>query len=454
MSHTLNFRFDLSPTIEQDAAISSHVGAVRWAYNWAVGYVSENWDAIKKGTETEYVDNSAYSLRKALNAVKDDTAPWWGDNSKEAFATGTANAAKAFKNWNASRQGNRKGKKVGFPKFKKKSLTNDGAVRFTTGVIRLEGDYITVPRLGSIRLLERPKPVLWLLHEGARITQIAISRNGTRWAASISVKMEDELANRYFAGKTRKASKKAVGVDVGIKDAYITSDGLVVENPRHYVNLQRKLRKQQKRLSRRQKPDYKNGVAPSRRWEVARDDVRKTHARIVNTRKDFIHKTTRSLIDTYETIVIEKLNVSGMAKNKHLSKHILDSSFYEFRRQLEYKARWYNREVILAPTFYPSSKKCSSCGEVKAKLSLSERTYNCEACGLVIDRDYNASLNLVALSYRETINGRGGDSSGQVATLDETIAHETTSGVSRKPNKAPLSRNGCSLVVNLTKEIF
>lgn len=441
MSQTLSFRYDLSPSLLQDAAISSHVGAARYAYNWAIGYVSDNWDAVRQGIETEYVGNSAYSLRKALNAVKDEIAPWWGENSKEAFATGTANAAKAFKNWNSSRQGTRKGKKVGFPRFKRKSLTNDVAVRFTTGAIYLESDFVTVPRLGSIRLAERPKSVLWLLREGARITQIAISRNGTKWAASVSVKMEDELANRYFAGKTRKASKKAVGVDVGIKDAYITSDGLVVANPRYYVNLQRKLRQQQKRLSRRQKPNYKNGVAPSKRWEKARDDVRKTHARVVNTRKDFIHKTTRSLIDTYETVVIEKLNVSGMVKNKHLSKHILDSSFYEFRRQLEYKARWYNREVILADTFYPSSKKCSSCGVVKAKLSLSERTYNCDACGLVIDRDYNAARNLVALSYRETQNGRGGDSSGQVAIPDETLARETISGLSRKPNKAPNIHN-------------
>jgi IS605 OrfB family transposase len=427
MTQTLNFRYDLSPTPEQDAAISSHVGAVRWAYNWAVAYVSDNWEAAKKGIETEYVNNSFYGLRHALNAVKDETAPWWHENSKSAFESGTENAAKAFKNWQSSRKGTRKGKKVGFPQFKKKSLTNDGAVRFTGSPMRLEGDYITVARIGSIRLHERPKPVLWLLREGARITQIAISRNGTRWAASISVKMEDELAHRYFAGKTKKASKKAVGVDVGIKDAYITSDGLVVANPRHYMNLQRKLRKQQKRLSRRQAPDYKNGVAPSRRWENARDDVRKTHARVVNTRKDFIHKTTRSLIDTYETIVIEKLNVSGMVKNKHLSKHILDASFAEFRRQLEYKARWYNREIILADTFYPSSKTCSGCGEVKAKLSLSERTYNCEACGLVIDRDYNAARNLVALSYRETQNGRGGESSGLVLPPDETIARETTS---------------------------
>lgn len=454
MTETLNFRYDLLPTLSQDNAIYSHIGAVRYSYNWSLGYIKNNWDAVKSGDQIDYVGNSAYDLRKALNAVKDDIAPWWGENSKEAFATGTANAAKAFKNWNTSRKGMRKGQKVGFPKFKKKSLTNDCSVRFTTGIMRLDSEFITVPRLGNVRLSEKPKPVLWLLREGARITQISISRNGMRWAASISVKMEDELANRYFAGKTRKASKKAVGVDVGIKDAYITSDGLVVKNPRHYVNLQRKLRNQQKRLSRRQKPDYKNGLAPSKRWEAARDDVRKTHARIANTRKDFIHKTSRFLIDNYETVVIEKLHVSGMVRNKHLSKHILDASFYEFRRQLEYKARRYNREVILAPTFYPSSKKCSNCGVAKAKLSLSERTYNCDACGLVIDRDYNAALNLVALSYRETINGRGGDSSGQVATLDETIAHETTSGVSRKPNKAPLSRNGCSLVVNLTKEIF
>ena len=413
----------------QDTAILSHIGAVRYAYNWSIAYVSNNWDAVAKGLEKDYVDISAYALRKALNAVKNEIAPWWSENSKESFATGTANAAKALKNWKLSRQGKRKGKPVGFPKFKKKSLTYNGSIIFTTGSIRLDKSSITLPRLGPIKLTESPKSALWLLHEGARITQVAISRNGTKWAASISIKMEDELAQRYFTGKTRKASKRAVGVDVGIKDAYITSDGLVVANPRHYVKLQAKLRKQQKRLSRRQKPDYKNGVAPSKRWENARDDLRKTHARIVNTRKDFIHKTTRSLIDTYETVVIEKLNVSGMVRNKRLSKHILDASFYEFRRQLEYKARWYNREVILADTFYPSSKKCSGCGVVKAKLSLSERTYNCEACGLVIDRDYNAARNLVALSCRETLNGRGGESSGRVAIPDETIAYETTSGL-------------------------
>lgn len=430
MSQTLNFRYDLAPTSLQDSALSSHAGAVRYAYNWAVGHVSENWAAVKTGTETEYVGTSAYSLRKALNEAKEEVAPWWSENSKEAFATGTANAAKAFDNWRKSRNGTRAGKAAGFPRFKKKSLTNDTAIRFTTGSLRVEADgrFITVPRIGSIRLLERPKALLWLLHKGARITQISIKRNGTRWAASVSLKMDDYLAHQYFAGRTRKAQKKAVGVDVGIKDAYITSDGLVVENPRHYVKLQQKLRKQQKRLSRRQKPDYKNGAAPSHRWEKARDDVRKTHARIVNTRKDFIHKSTRSLVDTYETIVIEDLNVAGMVRNKHLSKHILDASFGEFARQLKYKSEWYGRELIMAGRYYPSSKTCSGCGEVKAKLSLSERTYDCGACGLVIDRDLNAARNLVALSYRETLNGRGGGSSGPVLVPSETTANEASSG--------------------------
>ena len=211
------------------------------------------------------------------------------------------------------------------------------------------------------------------------------------------------------------------------------SDGTVFPNPRNYVRAQRKLRRAQQTLSRRDRDG--NGGRGSNRWNKALKRVQAVHAHVAYQRADTIGKITAWLARNYTDISIEDLNVQGMSRNRRLAKHVLDAGFSEFRRQLEYKTARSGARLHVIDRWYPSSKACSSCGAVKAKLSLSERVFHCDTCDLSIDRDLNAAINLmVAGSAPETLNAHGGtvrrsDPSGR-ATLDP-VKCEPSSGVNR-----------------------
>ena len=193
----------------------------------------------------------------------------------------------------------------------------------------------------------------------------------------------------------------AVGVDLGIKALATLSDGTVIPNPHTLVTDEQRLKRAQKALSRKAKG--------SKRRAKARERVARIHNRIANRRSDTLHKLTTMLAQTYSDISIEDLNVAGMVKNHHLAKAVSDASFFELRRMLEYKTAKTGAKLHVIDRWYPSSKTCSNCGSVKAKLSLTERTYKCEHCGLTIDRDLNAAINIqVAGSAPETVNAHGG----------------------------------------------
>jgi putative transposase len=187
------------------------------------------------------------------------------------------------------------------------------------------------------------------------------------------------------------AEKPAAGVDLGIHRLAQVSDGTCFENPRALKKALVRLKRLQRRVSRR-----KQGSA--NRQKAVRQ-LAKAHYRVANIRKDSLHQATTWLARNKSAIVLEDLHVKGMLKNRHLAQAIADVGLYEFRRQLQYKGQWYGCEVFLADRFFPSSKQCSRCGTVKDSLSLSEHTYRCEECGLVIDRDWNAAMNLELLLY-------------------------------------------------------
>ena len=209
-----------------------------------------------------------------------------------------------------------------------------------------------------------------------------------------------------------------VGVDLGIKTLAVLSTGEVIANPRHLGSALRKVRRLSRAVSRRAGPydcATKKGRSPSKRWRRAAAALGKAQGRVADQRKDAIHKLTTALARKYGTVVVEDLFVAGMVANHCLARHVADASFGQIRRQLEYKTAWNGGRTIVVDRWFPSSKTCSGCGAVKAKLALSERTYVCTQCGLVLDRDVNAARNLaklgeaiVAGSGPETINGRGG----------------------------------------------
>jgi putative transposase len=435
MTQTLAFQFALAPTREQEQQFKSHIGAARFAYNWAIHTVSDNWKQVKLDSNIPYISTSFYSLRKLLNEQKDGIAPWWKENSKEAFATGTATASTALQNWFRARK---TGKKVGFPRYKNRE-TNSSGIIFTSTTVRLEDDnkHFTLPRIGTVKICEKQKALRWLIEQGGRITSATLSYKHAQWVLSVNIKVEDDLALQYFNGRyTRKTKANSVGIDVGLKVFITDSNGNVINNPQHLRNLLTKLRKANKRLAPRKGLNKKTGEMPSARYEKAKHNVQKVHAKIYNTRNDFLHKTSKTLVEENALIGVEDLNVQGMIKNKHLSLSISDAGWGEFKRQLKYKAVRYGSVIIEIDRFYPSSKKCSDCGTVKAKLSLAERTYKCDNCGLSIDRDYNAALNIekeavrlyhVAQSCGETLNERGDNSSGSELVPSETIVNETLS---------------------------
>ena len=229
---------------------------------------------------------------------------------------------------------------------------------------------------------------------GAKVLRMSVSKRGGRWQASLTV----ERADLPIPSPPKGGS---VGIDLGVKELATLSDGTVIHNPHALKSNLRRLKKAQRNLSRKQKG--------SNRRRKSRAQVARLYARVANLRSDALGKTTAMLSHTYVDISIEDLNVAGMVGNHRLAQSVQDASFYEFRRQLTYKAARTGARLHVIDRWYPSSKTCSNCGMVKTKLSLSERVYHCEECGLAIDRDVNAAINIqVAGSAPETLNARGG----------------------------------------------
>ena len=308
-------------------------------------------------------------------------------------------------NWAKSRKGQRKGKRVGFPRFRAKDRATP-RFAYTTGRFGLiDGDpkALKLPRVGRVHCMENVAERVG----DARVLRMTVSRRAGRWFAALTVERDDKPVRAPKGG--------AVGVDLGIKTLATLSDGTVIENPRCLAASERRLKKAQKVLSRK--------TRGSKRRAKTRAKVARINARVANQRQDAIHKATTWLAGTYSEICIEDLHVAGMVKNHRLAKAVSDASFAEFRRQLDYKTARTGAVLHVIDRWYPSSKTCSSCGAVKAKLSLSERVYKCDGCGLSIDRDLNAAVNiLVAGSAPETQNAHGetvkrGNRSG-CATLD------------------------------------
>lgn len=370
----------------------SHAGAARFAYNAGLVHVKE---ALDSG---ESADWSHYGLLRWWNANKDTIAVnrdtgivWWNQNSKEAYNMGLYGLARGLSNWSKSRKGKRKGRRVGFPRFKSKN----SAMRFaySTGFTapKASDPYgLKLPRIGRVHCMEN-------VHErvnGARVIRISVSRRAGCWYASLTVERESTV--------TAAPKRGAVGVDLGVKNLATLSDGTVVPNTRALNTRLKVLRKVQKALSRK--------TVGSVRREKAKERVARLHARVADVRADAIHKATTMIANTYSIVCIEDLNVAGMVKNRHLARNLSDAALGEFRRQLEYKTARTGAVLRVVDRWFPSSKTCSNCGVVKAKLSLSERTFNCDACGLTMDRDLNAAINIkVAGSAPETLNARGED---------------------------------------------
>jgi putative transposase len=387
------FAIDHSPADER--AFRSHAGASRFAWNWGLAKCRERYEAEGKWY-------SAFDLSKLWNAEKkrDPALAWWSENSKCAYQGAFRDLDRALRDYAKSRKGERKGKRLGFPKFKKRGKCRD-SFRLSDRAMRCSGVTVTLPKIGTIGTHESTRKLARRLENGtARILSATVSRTAQRWFVSFTVEVERDVPEQHAPPGS------AIGVDLGIKTLLTGVDDLgrtiSVTGPKPLRASLRKLRRANRAHSRR-RPGSVN-----RRKSAAR--LARVHARVANVRADALHKATTDLAGRYETVVAEDLNVAGMVRNRSLARAISDQGFGEARRMLAYKTTWNGGTFVVADRWFPSSKTCSACGAVKAKLPLAERIYRCESCGHTEDRDVNAARNLLKLaaSGAESRNACGG----------------------------------------------
>ncbi|MGD9395002.1 MAG: RNA-guided endonuclease TnpB family protein [Candidatus Thorarchaeota archaeon] len=372
------YRYELDPNNHQRSSLHQHAGVARFTYNWGL----EQRITLIKTNQGKERFTDAMKQHKLLNSLKKTQFPWMYDCSKCAPQEALRDLHRAFQNFY---RGLKKGQNIGFPRFKRKGVRDSFRL---TGTIRFEGRKIQLPRIGKVRIKEKRERY----HSG-RILSITVRRRADRWFVSVTV--EEEIPD------PTPRDRQVVGVDLGVKTMATLSDGTVFANPRAFGRKLKKIRQFSKSLSRKKKG--------SKNSEKAKLRLARMYLRIFNIRQDNLHKLTTYLAKSHSKIVIEDLCVSGMMKNRRLARAIGDVGFYEFRRQLEYKCQWYGSQLVVVPRTFPSSKLCSHCGHIKKELLLSEREYVCEQCGLQIDRDLNAALNLVTVSLPETLTACGED---------------------------------------------
>jgi len=361
----------LYPNNKQATYFNKACGVSRFAYNWALA----EW---KRKLEAGEPVNEGI-LRKELNAIKREQFPWMLDVTKCAAQLAIKNDLNsAFRNFFA--------KRGEFPKFHKKGVNDSFAL--SNDQFRVDGKFVKIPNLGWVRLAEK-------LRFDGKIIGATISRTADKWHISIQVEFEAEI--------TQTSENQAVGVDLGVSTLATLSNGKKVTGTKATKKYDDKLRRLNQELSRRN--GSKKGEKQSNNFKKTKRKLSRLYAKMANIRADDSHKLTTELTQNYSLIGIEDLNVKGMMSNHKLARSVADMSFFEFRRQLEYKSETTNSKIIIADRWFASSKTCSNCGEKKSELALSERTYHCEVCGFVCDRDINAAINLknYAINNNESI---------------------------------------------------
>ncbi|MFD8789446.1 RNA-guided endonuclease InsQ/TnpB family protein [Streptomyces vinaceus] len=436
------FKFALDPTTAQAEALARHTGAARWAFNYALAAkvaAHQGWrvkvaELVAQGVEEAEARRrvkvpvpSKPQIQKQLNRVKGDSrtdgrlpegafgperpCPWWHEVNTHTFQSAFLDADRAWKNWLDSLRGVRAGRKVGYPRFKKKGRARD-SFRLHHDVkrpgIRL-ATYrrLRLPTIGEVRLHDSGKRLGRLVDRGRAIVQsVTVSRAGHRWYASVLCKVTMAVPEKP---SQRQRKGGTVGVDLGVKTLAALSQPLdpadpgsiLVANPRHLTRAQDRLATAQRKLSRTEKG--------SRRRDRARRTVARLHHEVAVRRAGALHAVTKQLATRFAVVAVEDLNVTGMTTSARgtkdapgrqvrqkagLNRAVLDAAPGEFRRQLTYKTAWYGSGLAVLDRWFPSSKTCSTCGWQNPRLTLADRTFTCPDCGLTIDRDLNAARNI------------------------------------------------------------
>ena len=375
------YKIKLKPNNKQQTKMFQFCGAKRFAYNWALGREQENY---KNGGK--FISDSI--LRKEFTQLKkQEEYKWLYSISNNVTKQAIKDACMAYKRFFKGQ--------AKFPRFKSKKFdkpsfyVDNVKIKFTKSYVKLENIATSKKKnkakLNWIRLCEKNE-----IPTDCKYINPHVVYDGIDWFICVGVEYEDskEPSNNY-----------GIGIDLGVKDLAICSDKIIYKNINKTQKI-KKLEKRKRRLQRKISKKYlknKKGGRYNKTCNIIKSEQKllKLNHRLTNIRNDYLHKTTSEIVNRKPMfITIEDLNVTGMMKNKHLAKAIQQQKLYEFRRQLEYKCKWNNIELRIVDKFYPSSKLCHECGHIKSDLKLSDRIYVCEECGCVLDRDYNASLNL------------------------------------------------------------
>lgn len=379
MELTLSHKIRLDPTFKQDKYFRRACGTARFAYNWALSEWKRLFDEGKKP--------NGLQLKKEFNSIKKEQYPWTYDVTKYASQQPFIFLQRAFISFYKKRSK--------YPRYKKKGIHDS----FYIGRdhIKTNENKVHIPILGWVRMREA-------IRFKGKINSAVISRIADKWFISFSIKVQNHTARLC-------ENQAEVGVDMGVHKLMTLSDGITAEGPKPLKKRQKKLKHLQRQLSKKKK-------GSNNRYKQ-RIKVARAHYRISCIRQDALHKLTTSLTENYKAIAIEDLNIKGMMSNHNLARSISDMGFFEFRRQLEYKAGIRGNVIHIADRFYPSSKLCSNCGSIDESLSLKDRVYECKQCDLKIDRDLNAAINL-----KSTVSSTGSKACGEASSGLKTMFSE------------------------------
>jgi putative transposase len=368
------YKIRLYPTPEQEQAMWAHVHAARWIWNWALGMRIAVYHNSKRTV-------SSYGLSNMLPCLKEHEGyEWINEVSAAMLQRVLGDLEQAYRDFFK--------KKRGFPKFKSRKKTDPKfPVCMSQGDFYFKGDRVQIAKLGKI-----PYHTNYDIPQGReqKFSNPRISYDRGKWLLSFGIECESQV---------RQLTDKKMGIDLGIKDLAVVSYGeekLVFHNinkSKRMRYLEHKRKHLQRSLSRKYKVN--GSYEQTANVKKVKAILQRVNSKLTNKRKNYVHQTTHALIELLPyRITVEDLNVSGMMKNKHLSKAIQQQCFAEFIRQIEYKCEYNGIEFQRADTWYPSSKTCSGCGSIKKDLKLKDRVYVCPVCGLEIDRDFNAAINL------------------------------------------------------------
>jgi putative transposase len=376
-------KVQLIPNNKQKTKLFQCAGVARWAYNWTLGKQQENY---KNGGK--FISDG--DLRKELTQLKKLPEYQWLNNySNNITKQAIKDACDAYQRFfnGLAKFPQFKSKKKSDPKFYQDNIK----IQFTGTHVKFEkltdSRKSNKQKLNWIKLVEKER-----IPYGVNVKYInpRVSFDGLNWFISVGIECDDIA---------EKPNSEGIGIDLGIKDLAICSDESTYKNinkTSKVKKIKKKLRRKQRQVSRKyERSKDGNKFIKTKNIKKLENDIRKIHYRLTGIRHDYSHQITSEIVNRKPMfVVIENLNVRGMMKNRHLSKAVQEQRFHEFERQLKYKAEWNGIKVIVTDRFFPSSKLCSCCGSVKKDLKLSDRIYVCNDCDNVIDRDYQASINL------------------------------------------------------------